>query len=385
MKTLLTFCLCLLGMLVFAQKHDGISNNLSNLFKLSDAKTRSISPENFSGEKGKGGMATEGTGAGPARGLGQGWKVSPSVKIPSKTTFTMAEINGSGAIQHIWLTPAGIKWRYAIIRIYWDDEKEPSVEAPLGDFFCMGWNQYAPVNSLAVTVNPGSAFNCYWVMPFRKKAKITIENLADEEFRLYYQVDYVETTVPDDAAYFHAQFRRVNPLPYKEVYTLVDGIKGKGHYVGTYIAWGVHNNGWWGEGEIKFYIDGDKDFPTICGTGTEDYFCGSYDFDVRKKNAAGVDVVEYQEFNTAYVGLPQVIRGDGHYQVMQRFGMYRWHIPDPIRFEKDLKVTIQALGWRGDGRYLPLQDDIASVVFWYQAEPHAPFPKLPERDKLEVN
>jgi hypothetical protein len=191
--------------------------------------------------------------------------------------------------------------------------------------------------------------------------------------------------VPDDAAYFHAQFRRVNPLPYKDVYTLVDGIKGKGHYVGTYIALGVHNNGWWGEGEIKFYIDGDKDFPTICGTGTEDYFCGSYDFDVRKKNSAGVDQVEYQEFNTPYVGLPQVIRGDGHYQVMQRFGMYRWHIPDPIRFEKDLKVTIQALGWRGDGRYLPLQDDISSVVFWYQTEPHGAFPKLPERDKLEVN
>lgn len=380
-------CLFFMGLTVtfWAQKHDGISNSLDNLFRLSDAKTRSISPENFTGEKGKGGMATEGTGAGPARGLGQGWKISPSVKIPSKTTFTMAEINGSGAIQHMWLTPAGIKWRYAILRIYWDDEKEPSVEAPLGDFFCMGWNQYASVNSMAVCVNPGSAFNCYWVMPFRKKARITIENLADEEFRLYYQIDYVETTVPDDAAYFHAQFRRVNPLPYKDVYTLVDGIKGKGHYVGTYIAWGVHNNGWWGEGEIKFYIDGDKDFPTICGTGTEDYFCGSYDFDVRKKNSAGVDQVEYQEFNTPYVGLPQVIRGDGHYQVMQRFGMYRWHIPDPIRFEKDLKVTIQALGWRGDGRYLPLQDDISSVVFWYQTEPHGVFPKLPERDKLEVN
>jgi hypothetical protein len=381
---LFLFFMGLTGSLL-GQKHDGISNSLDNLFRLSDAKTRSISPENFTGEKGKGGMATEGTGAGPARGLGQGWKISPSVKIPSKTTFTMAEINGSGAIQHMWLTPAGIKWRYAILRIYWDDEKEPSVEAPLGDFFCMGWNQYASVNSLAVCVNPGSAFNCYWVMPFRKKARITIENLADEEFRLYYQIDYVETTVPDDAAYFHAQFRRVNPLPYKDVYTLVDGIKGKGHYVGTYIAWGVHNNGWWGEGEIKFYIDGDKDFPTICGTGTEDYFCGSYDFDVRKKNSAGVDQVEYQEFNTPYVGLPQVIHGDGHYQVMQRFGMYRWHIPDPIRFEKDLKVTIQALGWRGDGRYLPLQDDISSVVFWYQTEPHGAFPKLPERDKLEVN
>jgi hypothetical protein len=202
---------------------------------------------------------------------------------------------------------------------------------------------------------------------------------------LYYQVDYVLTEVPADAAYFHAQFHRTNPLPFKENYVLVDNIKGKGQYVGTYMAWGVHNNGWWGEGEIKFFMDGDTDFPTICGTGTEDYFCGSYDFDTRKKNAAGVDVVDYTEFNTPYAGLPQVIRGDGHYQVMQRFGLYRWHINDPIRFEKDLKVTIQALSWRNDGRYLPLQDDIASVVFWYQTEPHTTFPKLPEKDKLEVN
>src|SRR6185436_5325607 len=257
-------------------------------------------------------------------------------------------------------------------------EKEPSIETPVGDFFAMGWGQYAPLSSLAVAVNPGSAFNCYWPMPFRKKCKITLENIADEEMTLYYQVDYILTEVPADAAYFHAQFRRTNPLPYKENYTLVDGIKGKGHYVGTYMAWGVHNNGWWGEGEIKFYMDGDTDYATIVGTGTEDYFCGSYDFDTRQKIAAGVEMVEYTEFNTPYVGLPQVIRGDGHYQVMQRFGMYRWHINDPIRFEKDLKVTIQALGWRNDGRYLPLQDDIASVVFWYQLEPHTTFPKLPE-------
>ena len=213
-----------------------------------------------------------------------------------------------------------------------------------------------------------------------------MENIADEDMVLYYQVDYTLTDVPEDAAYFHAQFRRVNPLPYKQVYTLVDGIKGKGQYVGTYLAWGVNNNHWWGEGEIKFYMDGDTDFPTINGTGTEDYFCGSYDFDTRKKNAAGIDVVDYQEFSTAYAGLPQVIRGDGHYQVQQRFGLYRWHITDPIRFEKDLKVTIQALGWRTNyGKYLPLKDDIASVVFWYQAEPHIKFPALPQRDELEIN
>jgi hypothetical protein len=363
---------------------NGIETNLGNLFRLSDAKTRSISPENFTGEKSKGGMATAGTGSGPSRDLGQGWKVSPSVKIKAKTTFTLADIEGPGAVQHIWMTPTGT-WRYSILRIYWDNEKEPSVECPVGDFFGMGWGKYAKLTSLAVNVNPGSAFNCYWIMPFRKKCRITMENISDADMILYYQIDYALTAVPEDAAYFHAQFRRVNPLPYKKDYTLVEGIKGKGHYVGTYLAWGVHSNGWWGEGEIKFFIDGDKDYPTICGTGTEDYFCGSYDFDTRVQNSAGVESVQYTEFSTPYAGLHQVIRGDGHYEVMQRFGMYRWHITDPIRFEKDLKVTIQALGWRADGRYLPLQDDIASVVFWYQSEPHGEFPPLPEKDKLEVN
>ncbi len=366
------------------QKFNGIESNLSNIFKLSDAKTRSISPENFNGEKGKGGMATTGTGAGPSRDLGQGWKVSPSVVIKTKTTFTIAEIDGSGSIQHIWMTPTG-NWRNSIIRFYWDGEETPSVESPVGDFFCMGWGQYASLQSLPVTVNPGSAFNCYWPMPFRKKCKITMENIDDKDMVLYYQVDYILTEVPTDAAYFHAQFRRVNPLPYKSDYVLIDGIKGKGQYVGTYLAWGVHNNGWWGEGEIKFFMDGDTQYPTICGTGTEDYFCGSYDFDTRKKNAAGIENTEYTEFSNPYTGLHQVIRGDGHYNVSQRFGMYRWHITDPIRFEKDLKVTIQALGWRSGGRYLPLQDDIASVVFWYQSEPHGAFPKLPNKDGLEVN
>jgi hypothetical protein len=366
------------------QKFNGIDANLSNIFRISEAKTRSISPENFNGEKGKGGMATKGTGEEASRDLGQGWKVSPSVVIKAKTTFTVAEIDGSGSIQHIWMTPTGT-WRYAILRFYWDDEAIPSVEVPVGDFFGMGWGTYAHLNSIAVTVNPGSAFNCYWPMPFRKKCKITMENIDNTDMVLYYQVDYILTEVPSDAAYFHAQFRRVNPLPYKQNYILVDSIKGRGQYVGTYIAWGVHNNGWWGEGEIKFFIDGDTEYPTICGTGTEDYFCGSYDFDTRKKNKAGVEEVNYTEFSTAYSGLHQVIKGDGHYQVAQRFGLYRWHITDPVRFEKNLKVTIQALGWRSGSRYLPLKDDIASVVFWYQSEPHAAFPKLPAKDALEVN
>jgi len=367
----------------FAQESfNGIDVNLSNLYRLSDAKTRSISPENFNGEKGKGGMATQGTGSNASKNLGQGWKVSPSVLIKSKTTFTVAEINGPGSISHIWMTPTG-NWRYTILRFYWDDEPNPSVEVPVGDFFCMAWGQYASVQSLAVTVNPGSAFNCYWPMPFRKKCKITMENIADEDMIVYYQVDYVLTPVPDDAAYFHAQFHRVNPLPLKQNYVIVDSIRGKGQYVGTYLAYGSNKNGWWGEGEIKFFMDGDTQFPTINGTGTEDYFCGSYDFDTRKKNAAGVEESAYTEFSNPYTGLPQVIRGDGHYNIAQRFGLYRWHITDPIRFEKDLKVTIQDLGWHQDGTYMLLQDDIASVAFWYQTEPHHPFGPLPSRYELE--
>ncbi len=380
----LLICIFISSNLFAQSKHNGIESNMSNIFRMSDAKSRSISPENFTGEKGKGGMSTTGTGANASRDLGQGWKVSPSVIIKAHTTFTVAEIDGEGSIQHIWMTPTGV-WRNSIIRFYWDGETNPSVEVPVGDFFGMGWGEYAPLKSLAVCVNPGSAFNCYWPMPFRKKCRITMENIDDKDMVLYYQVDYILTDVPSDAAYFHAQFRRVNPLPYKTDYVLVDNIKGRGQYVGTYMAWGVHNNGWWGEGEIKFFIDGDTKFPTINGTGTEDYFCGSYDFDTRKKNAAGVEEVNYTEFCTPYAGLHQVIRGDGHYKVSQRFGMYRWHITDPIRFEKDLKVTIQALGWRSGGRYLPLQDDIASTVFWYQTEPHTPFPALPDKDGLEVN
>ncbi len=368
---------------------DGLGMGMNSLSRLSKAVTRSISPENFTGEKGKAGMSIDGPAMSAARDLGQGWKVSPYVRVPAGETFVMADVKGEGAIQQIWLTPAGT-WRFAILRIYWDGETEPSVECPVGDFFACGWGQYAQISSLPICVNPGSAFNCYWEMPFRKGFKMTIENIGAKprpneapttnQFTVYYQVNYTLTDVPDDAAYFHAQFRRVNPLPYKDVYTILDGVKGWGHYVGTYMAWGVHNNGWWGEGELKFFMDGDSQFPTIAYTGTEDYFCGSYDFDAKAPDGT----IQYHEFTTPYAGLPQVIRGDGHYQIMQRFGLYRWHIMDPVRFEKDLKVTIQALGWRSGGRYLPLQDDIASVAFWYQTEPHAKFPKLPDKDGLEI-
>jgi hypothetical protein len=375
---ILPFLLLFAGGTMMAQhSFNGLGMGLGTLSRLSHAKTRSISPESLTGEKGKAGMAIDGTGAKAARDLGQGWKISPSVKIKPQESFTLAEIKGPGAIQQMWMTPSG-HWRYALLRIYWDGESTPSVETPMGDFFGNGWCQFAPIVSLPVCANPGNGFNCYWEMPFRKSCRITVENIAEEDLVLYYQVNYTLTDVPDDAAYFHAQFRRMNPLPYKQDYAILDGVKGWGHFVGTYMAWGVNNNGWWGEGEIKFYMDGDGAFPTICGTGTEDYFCGSYGFENPKTK-------QYQEFTTPYAGMPQVIRPDGlGSNSQQRFGLYRWHIMDPVRFEKDLRVTMQALGWRSGGRYLPLQDDIASVAFWYQTEPHAPFPKLPGKDELEV-
>lgn len=352
--------------------------HLGNLSRLSAAETRSISPENPTGEKGCGAMAPPPEGH-PSRELGTGWKCRPCVTIGGGETFEVAAIEGPGAIQQIWMTPTG-NWRFLILRIFWDGQTRPSVECPLGDFFACGWGQVAPfrqLSSLAVCVNPGSAFNCYWEMPFRESCRIEIENLDAQPSRLFYQVNYALTRVPEDAACFHAQFRRVNPLPYKQVYTLLDGVEGRGHYVGTAMAWGVNNSGWWGEGEIKFYLDGDRDWPTICGTGTEDYFCGSYNFENKSER-------RYEEFCSPYAGMPLATRPDGLYQSQQRFSLYRWHIPDPVRFRSDLRVTIQALGWRSGGRYLPLQDDIASVAYWYQTLPAAPFPALPGKDRLEI-
>ena len=206
---------------------NGLGSNLGNLSLLSTAQTRSLSPENFTGEKGKGGMATTGTGEKASKNLGQGWKVSPSIRLESGECREIANIEGSGAIQQIWMTPTGT-WRFGIIRIYWDDQEQPSVECPVGDFFTSGWGKFAQNNSLAVCVNPGSAFNCYWEMPFRKRCRITFTNISMEAVTLYYQINYTLTEVPENVAYFHAQFRRTNPLPYKQVYTILDGVQGQG-------------------------------------------------------------------------------------------------------------------------------------------------------------
>jgi hypothetical protein len=356
---------------------------LGSIYRLSSAKTRLITAENVYGEKGRGGMA-ELTSIpqsevvkigqkwdGPnscARELGTKWKVRPCITLPSGQTTTIMDVDGPGCIQHIWITLADARYRDQIIRIYWDNETEPSVECPVGDLFCCGFNARTKITALPINVNPSGGFNSYFPMPFRMHARITVENRHVEALGgFFYAVTFTETEVPDDAAYFHAQFRRTNPLPYGEDYLIVDNITGHGHYVGTYMAWQQNSTGWWGEGEIKFFLDGDMEYPTLCGTGTEDYFGGAWGFG--------------DTFTGPYLGYPY---GDTTGRVGSRHGLYRFHIMDPIRFETDLKVTMQAIGWRSEGRYLPLQDDIASVAYWYQAEPHGAFPALGDRNALEV-
>lgn len=361
---------------------NGLGMGLGNLARLSAAQSRSISAENPTGAPGQGGRA-EADPHGPARELGRGWKCRPCVQVPAGETLTLAEIAGSGAVQSCWF--GGDLQRDFILRIYWDGQEQPSVECPLADFFALPWlypgeagsnGPLVTINSLPVVVNPNRGLNCFWEMPFRSHCRITLENQhPSASLTTYYQINYTLTEVPDDVAYFHAQFRRVNPLPLGEDFTILDGVHGRGHYVGTAMGWGINNNNWWGEGEIKFFLDDDSDFPTICGTGTEDYFGGSYDWEVDGK---------YATYTTPFLGMHQVRQPDGCYQSQHRHAMYRWHVMDPIRFRDTLRVTMQALGWRSGGRFLQEQPDLCSVAYWYQQLPTAPFPALPDRDALEV-
>ena len=340
---------------------NGLNFGLGDLALLSDARTRSISAENPTGEMGAGAAETPEPGH-PAAYLGKGWKVRPCITLPKNTTTTLAEIAGPGSITHIWITADPKSYRNCILRFYWDAEETPSVEVPLGDFFANGHALRCNVNSLPVAVNPSGGFNCYWPMPFRESCRITIENQYWEDIEgFFYQISYTLCDVPATAACFHAQWRRSVTERQRPEHVILEGVRGRGHYVGTFLAWTQLANGWWGEGEIKFYLDGDREQPTICGTGTEDYFGGAWGF-------GG------ETYSTAFLGYPLYRKEPGE---VPKHGLYRWHVMDPIRFQSELRVTIQALGWWPGARFQPLADDIASVGYWYQTEPHAPFPELP--------
>ncbi|WP_245708844.1 glycoside hydrolase family 172 protein [Ruania alba] len=340
--------------------------------------TRSISPENFDGVPGGGARASEGTCAEHASELGVGWKVSPSVKIAAGEEFDLAAIDGAGLITHMWITAHPDNWRRLVLRAYWDGADQPAIEVPYGDFFCNGWGRFAQVSSQMIAANPHGGFNSYWPMPFRSQARVTLENTTEADVYVYYQITYEVGADHENDGYFHAQWRRSNPTEYKRPHSIVDGVDGAGQYVGTYLAWGSNSTGWWGEGEVKFYLDDDTAHPTIAGTGTEDYFGGAFNFDVPGHG--------YTEFSTPYLGMPQVIRPDGLYSSQQRFGLYRWHVPDPILFSTHLRVDVQALGLgqRSGMRFHPLRDDVASTALFYLDRPTARRPSTPTREELDV-
>ena len=360
-----------------------IGGSLDALFLARHEKSRAINAENPTGEKGKGGMSS-----GP---LGPSRKGSPSLKkVKSNETVTLAEIEGPGIIRHIWMTVADrtteadcFVLRDLVLRMYWDGEETPSVEVPLGDFFCCGFAHECTVNSLPIVAVPNRGLNSYFQMPFRKKAKITLENQhANDISDFFYQIDYgiFDEDFGQDIAYFHAQWRRERITQLQRDYVILDNVRGKGHYVGTYLALTTLERYWWGEGEVKFYIDGDEAYPTICGTGTEDYFGGSWSF-ARQENGRTVE----QNYCTPYMGYPfYSARDDKIHNMyhnddcMPMRGFYRWHIQDPICFDENLKVTIQQIGMGYRGLF-ERQDDVASVAYWYQSEPHQPFAPLMDK------
>lgn len=361
---------------------DYFQNSLAGLPLLRKGKSRSINWENRNGEKGKGGMA--------ASHLGPSRKGSPCIPVlEAGATETLAHMEGPAVIQHIWITVTDrvsdqnrFLLRDLVLRIYWDGEETPSVESPLGDFFCCGFGASYSVNSMPISVNPVRGFNSYFPMPFRREARITIENQCEESIpNFFYQVDFcLLPELPDEIGYFHAQWRRQRVTEIGKDYVILDGVKGRGQYVGTYMALTALERDWYGEGEIKFYIDGDEDYPTICGTGTEDYFGGAWAFAVQE-NGRSVET----PYCSPFLGFPyyschrDFVHNPAHEegQLPQR-SFYRWHIPDPILFEEDLRVTIQQIGVRPGGLF-ERQDDVATVAYWYQTEPHVPFAKLMDR------
>ncbi|MDA1028689.1 MAG: DUF2961 domain-containing protein, partial [Bacteroidetes bacterium] len=295
-----------------------------------------------------------------ARELGPGWKLSPCIAIDAGETAVLGDIEGPGCIRHIWITLDPKFYRDLVFRIQWDNAPFPSVEVPIGDFFCCAWGVSTDLAAIPINVNPKGGLNCYLPMPFRSRAFLTVTNTgASKISHFFYTINYTLEELPPRSFYLHTQFRRALTQPFKTDYTILDTLSGRGHYVGTFMAWQQKIEGWWGEGEIKIFLDDDLDFPTICGTGTEDYFGGAWCFG--------------RNYTAAFLGYQLVAGEDG--KAGAKHTMYRFHLPDPIHFKNRLRVTMQALGWQSEGRYLPLEDDIASVAYYYLETP-TPLPSV---------
>ncbi len=344
-----------------------------NIAKITPAETFCFSPENLLGVKGGGSH-------------GKPWeKLNPCIVLKPGETKVLAEIDGPGEIQSMWF--GGYSGSHFILRIYWDGQEYPSVETPLSAFFGYGFGNtikdvsgnFPTLNSSMVLVAPCRGMNCYWKMPFRHHCKITLENRSPVNDHVsYYSITGQRIKTEEDCGYFHASYRQERPVTLNQEYVVIDGIRGTGHYVGTALFAGVNgNNGCWVEGEPKMYIDGDQ-YPSINYTGTEDYFCGSY--------AWGYDEAlrRYQSFSGEYVGMYAVLgENTTQYNYQPRFMAYRWHIPDPIRFSNDFKMTLQNLGNFEFGQRCR-RDDYATVAYWYQTLPSAPLKPLPTDRELDM-
>lgn len=367
---------------------DSFLDGLGSITRLTRARTRSISAENPTGAPGAGARAVPGSDpwcAPAARDLGRGWKVRPCARdLKPGQTLVLADVEGPGVITHAWCTMLHEALRWVALRVYYDDQSAPAIECPLGDFFANGLDGNALVNSIPVCVNPRGGMNSYWPMPFRRRVRVEITNDGPASIpEFFYQVSYELREIADDTGLLHAAWRRSMTTREHPEHAILDlAGAGPGHYAGTYLVWNQLSNHWWGEGEVKFFIDDDPpDAPTICGTGTEDYFGGAWGFVMD-----GAEDMRPTTYSTAYLGYPQAV-----YEATARSGprvpahaLYRWHLPDPIRFERGLRVRVQALGWwhvgphaRAHAKFQPLTDDIASVAYWYQSGASPVLPGLP--------
>lgn len=359
-----------------------IMRSLGNLAEIAYVDSRSITAENPTGEKGMAGQASS--------ILGKGRKGRPCINLPPETEVTIADIAGCGTINHIWCTVADstphgdFVLRDLVLRMYWDNSLKPSVEVPLGDFFCCGFGRKCRVEALPILVAPYGGFNCFFPLPFRKHARITVENQQKGEVpAFFYAVNYgLCQELSKDAGYFHALWNR-SRTPKLGVDHEILSIKGSGHYVGTYLAWQALERYWFGEGEMKFFIDGDKDYPTICGTGVEDYVGGAWAF--FEKDDKGVTSRYPTTFTSPYMGYPCHTTVSGSrdcfgYDGVPSHGLYRFHVQDPICFQKDLRVTVQNIGY-DEEKLFERADDVSTVAYWYQTEPNQDLPALAPRDE----
>ena len=310
--------------------------------------------------------------------------------IPPGETHVLLDEKGPGVITHMWLTFLGPEpqgWAQSgsanhqemLLRIYWDGNKRPSVEAPVGDFFANCFGKRSEVTSLAVIVEDADSYNCYWHMPFRKSARIEIVNQSEKQISLlYYNIDWIKKDkLAKDTPYFYAQYRQEYPAEKGKDYVLLE-TKGKGHYVGTVLAVRSRSPSWFGEGDEKIYLDGEAK-ASIWGTGTEDYFLSAW----------GLKTTSTPYFGVPYFDQWGIVGG--------HTSAYRWHLSDPIVFNKGIKVTLEHFGWIAPDEnpnykstsWNEREDDYASVAFWYQTgeptftarAPHAKERALPNLER----